>query len=293
MQKGRTVVIKKGVVVLAGPMIAVSITTSKVSDGSKLASITPVHKPADKAASYRPVAILLGQEVPQLPARFPPQSQHVGGHLCLPWLLGQGKICRQGHRHRHIRPQRSLRHLGPQQDPGQDARALDQGEDKLLVQTLPQQALPAGNLQQSPIQSPANQVWSPPQGSILGPFLFLCLLVDLPDVISNSTVGNASVGSSGYADDCIVWAMAKDAATVKANLESVSISISPYMTSHCLILNQEKTQILWVGDGSTNSPVLVGNTHWSVVSPSCVVDVLGVSFDNCLNPAPHLASMLR
>ena len=57
-------VIKKGVGVLAGPiayMIAVSISTTKVPNGFKLASVTPVHKrkkPADKAASYRPVAIL-------------------------------------------------------------------------------------------------------------------------------------------------------------------------------------------------------------------------------------------
>ena len=44
-----------------------------------------------------------------------------------------------------------------------------------------------------------------------------------------------------------------------------------------------------MGDGGASSPVLVVN---SLVRPSDVVDVLGVSFDSRLTPAPHLASTL-
>ena len=35
----------------------------------------------------------------------------------------------------------------------------------------------------------------------------------------------------------------RGAATVKANLESIPPSIGTYMNNHCLVLNQEKTQI--------------------------------------------------
>ncbi len=45
-----------------------------------------------------------------------------------------------------------------------------------------------------------------------------------------------------------------------------------------------------MGDGGANSPTSVGDT---LACPSSSVDVLGVSFDNRLTPAPHLASMLR
>ncbi len=114
--------------------------------------------------------------------------------------------------------------------------------------------------------------------------------MDLPDVISSSKIGSASVGSSFYADDCMVWATAKEAATVKANFESISSSIGTYMNNYCLVLNQEKTQIPWVGDGGASSLISGGDT---LAFPSSSVDVLGVSFDNRLTPAPHLASMLR
>ncbi len=60
--------------------------------------------------------------------------------------------------------------------------------------------------------------------------------MDLPDVISCSKIGSASVGSSFYADDCMVWATAREAVTVKANFESISSSIGTYMNNYCLVL---------------------------------------------------------
>ena len=78
--------------------------------------------------------------------------------------------------------------------------------------------------------------------------------------------------------------------TVRANLESISNTISSYMSDHCLVLNQDKTQIIWVGDGGRNLPVNFGGI---MVNPSNTVDILGVSFNNRLSPAPHLASVLQ
>ncbi len=80
---------------------------------------------------------------------------------------------------------------------------------------------------------------------------------------------------------------------VKANLESISSSVNDYMSAHYLVLNHEKTQVVWAGDANgtaSSSPINVGGT---MVAPSGIVDVLGVTFDNRLSPAPHLSSMLQ
>ncbi len=60
------------------------------------------------------------------------------------------------------------------------------------------------------------------------------------------------------------------------------------MSNNYLVLNNDKTQVLWVGDeGST---VQVGSVP---VAPSNRVDLLGVAFDRHLSPAPHLDGLLR
>ena len=308
-------VLKKGVGVLAGPiahLIAVSINTARVPDGFKLSHILPIHKkkkPNDRAASYRPVAIL--------PALSKVLERVVHRQL-LKFMETKFSNCQHG-----FRPRRNT--VGAiTASHGAWSRARSAGEVvgiaaydlSAAFDTLDHQKL-ISKMHGLGIRGKASSwfkdylcdrwqrvvynghssrylpiKYGVPQGSILGPILFLCLLVDLPDVISSSSIGNASVGSSGYADDCIVWASADNAEEVKANLESVSSSINAYMTAHYLVLNHEKTQVVWVGDASVtaSSPINVGGT---MVNPSSTVDVLGVTFDNRLSPAPHLSSMLR
>lgn len=138
-----------------------------------------------------------------------------------------------------------------------------------------------------------NIYYGVPQGSILGPLLFLCLLVDLPSTIMDSvktfTVSSSySVGSSGYADDCIAWASGPDPTTVRTMLETLSDAVSKYMNDNYLVLNNEKTQVLLVGT-SEQSPLRVGS---ALVNPSDRVDILGVPFDGSLSTLPHLRSSL-
>ncbi len=307
-------ILKKGVGVLAGPiahLVAVSINTATIPDGFKSSNILPIHKkkkPGDKAASYRPVALLPAlskvlervvhkQLLKFMDTRFP-NSQHgfrprrntVGAIVAAhgDWMKARSKgkvvgiaaydLSAAFDTLDHDKLITKMFKLGVRGKASLWFKDyLSNRQQRVLYNGHPSSYLPVRH--------------GVPQGSILGPVLFLCLLVDLPGIISSSATGGGTVGCSGYADDCVVWACADDRETVRANLESISHSINSYMSAHCLVLNHDKTQILWVGDGGSNStPINVGGT---LVSPSSTVDMLGVSFDNRLTPAPHLLSTLR
>ncbi len=120
------------------------------------------------------------------------------------------------------------------------------------------------------------------QGSILGPLLFLCLIMDLPAAIMASTA-TGRTGCSGYADDTVVWSTG-NTVEVKKDLESISANVAKYMVEHNLVLNRDKTQVLFSGGSSTSNSFLIDGVN---VTPSDRVDLLGVSFDHRLSPTPH------
>ncbi len=126
-----------------------------------------------------------------------------------------------------------------------------------------------------------------PQGSILGPLLFLVLVSDLPDRIL-AAVGSSGieVGISSYADDTLCWAAGRDAEQVGLALKQVSTAIVSYANENYLALNELKTQVMWCS--SKGRPIKVGS---SMVMPSDKLEVLGVSFDKHLSPNPHLLSL--
>ena len=306
-----TSVLKMGVDVLARPiahLISVSLKTAKVPDGFKRANIVPVHKkkkPADNASSYRPVSLL--------PALSKVLERVVHGQLM---EFMEGKLPNSQH---GFRPKRNtvgaivaahgdwMRARSKSEVIGIAAYDLSSAFDTIdhgrLVERLTSLGIRGkSNLWFADYLSNRHQrvlyngeysdfkalKYGVPQGSILGPLLFLCLLVDLPSIISDAGSSSSSIGSSGYADDIVVWSTARDAATVRRDLEEASAAICSFMSNNYLVLNNDKTQVLWVGDeGST---VQVGSV---AVAPSNRVDLLGVAFDRHLSPAPHLDGLLR
>ncbi len=310
-------VLRLGAPVLAAPvahLIGVSIRTSTVPDGFKLAIVHPVHKkkkPAATAGSYRPVSILpalskvlervvhkqlmnyLDKKLPNSQHGFRPRRNTVGAIIAAhgSWTKAKSEGNVVGIAAYDLSAAFDTLDHGTLLDK-LEGLGIRGGSNRWIASYL------EGRSQQVAYNGQYSTFlkikYGVPQGSILGPLLFLCLLVDLPDVISGSGVAgsdggnNITIGSSGYADDCIAWVSAKDTATAKASLESISAAISSYMNRHFLVLNNDKTQILWIGS-SEQPPLHVGDV---LVGPSSSVDVLGVTFDQRLSPLPHLANIL-
>ncbi len=126
-----------------------------------------------------------------------------------------------------------------------------------------------------------------PQGSILGPLLFLVLVADLPRALLEHADGDIDIGVSTYADDTLCWVAGKGAEQVRDKLEELSSAVVTYTAKNYLALNEAKTQVLW--SPSRDLPIRVGSC---LVAPADKIDVLGVSFDKLLSPTPHLNSLI-
>ena len=79
-----------------------------------------------------------------------------------------------------------------------------------------------------------------PQGSILGPLLFLLYVNDLPKTIQNSTVMQ-------YADDTTMTVVAKDAVILERCLEEDVEKVSQWVDRNDLKLNVKKTNLMLIG----------------------------------------------
>ena len=129
-----------------------------------------------------------------------------------------------------------------------------------------------------------------PQGSILGPLLFLVLVADLPGELlslSSNSNNDVEIGVTTYADDTLCWVAGRSPERVGRVLEELSVVVANYASKNYLALNESKTQVIWFP--SRDSPIKVGS---SLVTPDDKVEVLGVSFDKLLSPAPYLSSLI-
>ena len=121
-----------------------------------------------------------------------------------------------------------------------------------------------------------------PQGSILGPLLFIVMMADLPEMVG---IPPNMGGMVGYADDIALWVASRDINEVRALIEKASNRILEYAATHFLSLNASKTQIMW--STKENHDTKVGTT---TVRGSESIELLGVSFDKSLKSTPFLKS---
>ena len=118
-----------------------------------------------------------------------------------------------------------------------------------------------------------------PQGSILGPFLFLCFVNDLPDVFKNVCKFMA------YADDTQLLVFDKDLEGLKEKVKNVIDLAQNWYNKNGMKNNSSKSEILVISTKKTDKLKInvIENGEQKTVKSKRWIKILGVFIDHILS----------
>ena len=141
------------------------------------------------------------------------------------------------------------------------------------------------------ISNPTCLDWGVPQGSVVGPELFLVYSAPIEDIINKHGLSSVS-----YADDTQIYVVIKPSNRDSAisQVENCIKDIRIWMAANKLMLNDAKTELLHVSSRfSKNVPDIHINIGDTSISPSKTVRDLGVILDNNLTMTSHVNNVCR
>ena len=133
-----------------------------------------------------------------------------------------------------------------------------------------------------------------PQGSLLGPLLFITYSAPIADIIKRHGLWNHC-----YADDTQIFFYCRpdQMACLSAKVSACIAELQSWMAANRLKLNANKTEFVWIASRTmlkqiaTNIPPTIIND--SSIPRSTVARNLGVYFDDQLNMRQHIANITR
>ena len=128
-----------------------------------------------------------------------------------------------------------------------------------------------------------------PQGSILGPLLFICFINDLPSAFENTCK------MFGYADDTQLVITAPTLDGLKVKIEESIQAAQRWYDENNMKVNPTKTELIIFKSKRNTNPQIqieVPQTKKKII-PKPYIKVLGVHIDNCLNFEKHINLLKR
>ena len=129
-----------------------------------------------------------------------------------------------------------------------------------------------------------------PQGSVLGPTLFLCYINDLAAMTKD-----LGLCISLYADDAVIYCSNYDSYFVNTRLELALQNVIEWCSNNYININIDKTKFCIYGTRGTvskfNSPQILSNGKH--INRCQQYNYLGVQMDECLTMKPNFNSVFK